>query len=110
MDSTRGTISPQRSPTQRSLTPRSPSPTNSTIAVLQRLTPLMESRYAYKIPSYLLDRHNNNAPQAFNPDIGEHNVIAGGRRSCRAPSNNRVLINFFTYYSTFAAALHLTLY
>jgi hypothetical protein len=96
MDSTRGTISPQRSPTQRSPTPRSPSPTNSTIAALQRPTPLMESRHAYEIPSYLPDCHNNNAPQAFNLDIGEHNVIARGRRSRRAPSNNRVLTNFFT--------------
>jgi hypothetical protein len=70
----------------------------------------MESRHAYDVPGYLLDRHNNNAPQAFNPDIREHNVIAGGRQSRRAPSNNRVLTNFFTYYSTFAAALYLTLY
>jgi hypothetical protein len=105
MDSTRGTMSPQRSPTQRS-----PSPTNSTIVVLQRPTPSMESRHAYDVPGYLPDRHNNNAPQAFNPDIGEHNVIAGGRRSRRAPSNNRVSTNFFTYYGTFAAALHPTLY
>jgi hypothetical protein len=66
MDSNRGTMSPQRSPTARS-----PSPTNSTIAVLQRPTLLMESRYAYDIPGYLLGQHNNNAPQAFNPDIRE---------------------------------------
>jgi hypothetical protein len=116
MDSTRGTMSPQRSP----------SPDNSTI-VLSRPTPLTQShRHANEIPGYLPNRHNNNAPQTFNPDIGDQNVITGGRRS-RAPpvdyrslsggrgrgrsaGNNGVSSNFFTYYGTFATALHPTLH
>ncbi|KAF7449846.1 hypothetical protein A1F99_068950 [Pyrenophora tritici-repentis] len=89
---------------------RSPSPTNSTIAVLQRPTPSMESRHAYDIPGYLPDRHNNNAPQALHPDIGDHNVITGSRRSRAKKGQDRVSSNFFTYYGTFATSLHPTLY
>ncbi|KAI1507549.1 Pol protein [Pyrenophora tritici-repentis] len=100
MDLTKGTMSPSRSP----------SPTNSTIAVLQRPTPSMESRHAYDIPGYLPDRHNNNAPQALHPDIGDHNVITGSRRSRAKKGQDRVSSNFFTYYGTFATSLHPTLY
>jgi hypothetical protein len=70
----------------------------------------MESLYAYEIPGYLLDRHNNNAPQAFSLDIGEQNMVPGGRRSRRKAINSKVSSNFFTYYGTFAAALYLTLH
>jgi hypothetical protein len=122
MDSTRGTMTPQRSSTPE----RSLSPDNSTI-VVRRPTPSTQShRHAHEIPGYLPDRHNNNAPQAFNPDIGSQNVITGGRRS-RAPpvdyrslsrgrgqgkgaGNSGVSSNFFTYYGTFATALHPTLH
>ncbi|KAI1507080.1 hypothetical protein Ptr86124_013971, partial [Pyrenophora tritici-repentis] len=100
MDLTKGTMSPSRSP----------SPTNSTIAVLQRPTPSMESRHAYDIPGYLPDRHNNNALQALHPDIGDHNVITGSRRSRAKKGQDRVSSNFFTYYGTFATSLHPTLY
>jgi hypothetical protein len=91
-DSTRGTISTQRSPKlqcsltlERSLTSEcSPSPANSTI-VLTRPTPSAEAcQHVYNIPSYLPNRHNNNAPQALNPDIGDQNIITEARRS-RAP-------------------------
>jgi hypothetical protein len=108
MDSTRGTISPHQSP---SPTPyRSPSPDNSTIAVLRRPVPSIESLHAYKIPSYLPDQHNNNALQAFSPDIREQNIIPRGQRSRRKAINSKVSSNFFTYYRTFAAALHPTLH
>ena len=104
-----------------------PSPGNSTITVLRRPTPLTEARrHPHEIPDYLLDRHNNDAPQALNPDIGKQNVITGSRRS-RAPpvdykslsgrggrgrgaGNRGVSSNFFTYYGTFATALHPTLH
>jgi hypothetical protein len=127
-DSTRGTMSPQRSPTlQRSLTlERSPSPENSTIAVLSRPTPSTEAlRHVHEIPGYLLDRHNNNAPQALNPDVGDQNIITEGRRSCAPPVDYRSLsrgrgrgrgasygpsLTYFTYYGTFATALHPTLH
>jgi hypothetical protein len=83
MDSTRGTLSPQRSP----MPERSLSPDNST-TVLRRPTPLAQSHcHTHEIPGYLPDCHINNAPQAFNPDIGDQNVITGGRRS-RAPPVN----------------------
>ncbi|KAI0568001.1 hypothetical protein Alg130_12380, partial [Pyrenophora tritici-repentis] len=70
----------------------------------------MESRHAYDIPGYLPDRHNNNAPQALHPDIGDHNVITGSRRSRAKKGQDRVSSNFFTYYGTFATSLHPTLY
>jgi hypothetical protein len=116
-------MSPQRSPTPE----RSPSLDSSSIAVLRRLTLLAESRrYVYEIPSYLPDRYNNNAPQAFNLDIRDQNIITEGRRSRAPPVNYRSLSrgrgrgrnagnsgvssNFFTYYGTFATALYLTLH
>jgi hypothetical protein len=122
-DSTRGTMSPQRSPTLE----RSLSPANSTIAVLRRPNPSTEAlRHVHEIPSYLPDRHNNNAPQALNPDVGDQNVITEGRRSRAPPVDYRVLSrgssskhggashgplsSHFTYYGTFATALHPTLH
>jgi hypothetical protein len=121
-DSTRGTMSPQRSPTLE----RSPSPDNSTIEVLSRPTPSTEAlRHVHEIPGYLPDRHNNNAPQALNLDVGDQNIITEGRRSRAPPVNYRSLSGgrgrgrgasygpsstYFTYYRTFATALHLTLH
>jgi hypothetical protein len=136
-DSTRGTLSPHQSPTPTSSPVRERSPTqeystlsdSSVIAVLRRPTPSAEtqsSRHAYDIPGYLPDRHNNNAPQAFNPDVGDQNIITEGRRSRAPPVDYRSLSrgsssrrggasrgpssNFFTYYGTFATALHPTLH
>ena len=140
-DSTRGTLSPHQPPTpdssparEHSLTQEcSTPPDDSVIAVLRRPTPSAEtqsSRHAYEIPGYLPDRHNNNAPQALNPDVGAQNVITGGRRRAppvdyrtlsrgssstgrargRGTTNNGVSSNFFTYYGTFATALHPTLH
>jgi hypothetical protein len=124
MDSTRGTISPHLSPTpERSPTPkqsptpeRSPSPDNSTIAVIRRPIPSAQAqsdRHAQEIPGYFLDRRRNNAPQALNPDIGEHNVISRSRRSRAPPAEKKrdgVSSNFLTYYGTFASALRLALH
>jgi hypothetical protein len=127
-DSTRGTMSPQRSPVLE----RSSSPENSTITVLRRPTPSAEARrHVHEIPGYLPDRHNNNAPQALNPDVGDQNIITEGRRSRAPPVDYGVLSRgsssrhggashggashgpsstHFTYYGTFATALHPTLH
>jgi hypothetical protein len=118
-DSTRGTMTPRHSPT----------PENLEAALLSRPTPSAESqlhRHAHEISGYLPDRHNNNAPQARNPDIGEQNIITEDRRGRAPPVDYRALArgsssrgrgrgrgvssNFFTYYGTFAAALHPTIH
>ena len=114
-DSTRGTMSPSRSTT----------PENLSTALSNRPVSSAEShRHMYDIPGYLPDRHNNNAPQAFNPDVGEQNIITDSRRSRAPPVDYRALArgtssrgrgngvssNFFTYYGTFATALHPTLH
>jgi hypothetical protein len=107
---------------QPSLTPE-----HSTTALSSRPTPSAElQRHAHKIPGYLPDRQNNNAPQTFNPDIGVQNIIHEGRYS-RAPRvDDRVLSHgssskhggasygasstHFTYYRTFTTALHPSLH
>ena len=74
-------------------------------------------------PGYLPDRHSNNAPQAYHPDIGDARNIIQGRRERRPPPQPDGMVNYSSrnnrrkeitppapstaaaYYAAFAATL-----